>query len=240
MRPRPRPGALTAIVRSAEQVARTIDHALLKPELTTGEVLAGCALAAELHVASVCCRPIDVASCVEALAGTDVDVGTVIGFPHGDHLTATKVGEALAALDQGAVELDVVIAVGMLRSGEHVYVRDDVAAVIDAAAGRAIVKVIFENALLTDDEKVVACRLSEEAGADFVKTSTGFASGGATLHDVRLMRASVSPAVQVKASGGIRTLDELVAFLDAGATRIGTGSTAAIVEQARQRSASAG
>lgn len=227
-------------MRSAEQVARTIDHALLKPELTVDEVLAGCALAAEGHVASVCCRPIDVASCVGALAGTDVAVGTVIGFPHGAHLTATKVGEARAAMDQGAVELDVVIAIGMLRSGQEAEVRDDIAAVVDAAAGRAIVKVILENALLNDAEKVVACGLAEQAGADFVKTSTGFASGGATLDDVRLMRATVSPAVQVKASGGIRTLDELVAFLDAGATRIGTGSTAAILEQARVRSASAG
>ena len=228
-------------MRSAEQVAGTIDHALLKPELTTDEVLAGCALAAELR-RRVGVLPADRRRLVRRARwpartcdGRDGD-----RLPHGDHLTATKVGEALAAIDQGAVELDVVIAVGMLRSGEHVYVRDDVAAVIDAALGRAIVKVILENALLTDDEKVIGCRLSEEAGADFVKTSTGFAAGGATLDDVRLMRASVSPAVQVKASGGIRTLDELVAFLDAGATRIGTGSTAAIVEQARQRSASAG
>ena len=138
---------------TVEKVAKTIDHSLLKPELTIAEVLAGCEVAAEYDVASVCCRPLDVVRCADALAGTDVLVGTVVGFPHGSNLTATKVFEAERAIEQGAVELDMVIAIGLLRSGEDGYVRDDIAAVVEAAAGHAIVKVILENAYLTDEEK---------------------------------------------------------------------------------------
>jgi deoxyribose-phosphate aldolase len=212
-------------------VARTIDHALLKPELTVDDVLAGCAVAADAGVATVCCRPADVERCRLALAGSGVGVSTVIGFPHGAHLTATKVFEAQQAIEQGAVELDMVLAIGPLRGGQLDVVQGDIAAVVAAAGDAAIVKVILENAYLTDEQKVTACRLAEDAGAAYVKTSTGFAAGVATLDDVRLMRASVSPAIKVKASGGIRTRTELLAFLDAGADRIGTSSTAAILAE---------
>ena len=184
-----------------------------------------------------CCRPLDVARCADALAGTDVLVGTVIGFPHGSHLTATKVFEAERAMEQGAVELDMVIAIGMLRSGELDYVRDDITAVVAAAGDTAIVKVILENAYLTDDEKVQGCRLVEAAGAAYVKTSTGYAPTGATVADLRLMRASVSPAVKVKAAGGVRTLDALIDCLNAGIDRCGATATAAIIDELRTRRA---
>ena len=220
---------------TVRQVAKTIDHSLLKPELTVAEVLTGCELAARYDVASVCCRPLDVLRCSEALRGTDVAVGTVVGFPHGANLTRTKVFEARQAMDDGAVELDMVIAIGMLRSGELEYVRDDIAAVVEAAGDRAIVKVILENAYLTDDEKVTGCKLVEDAGAAYVKTSTGYAPTGATLDDLRLMRATVSPAVKIKAAGGVRTLDALIDCLNAGIDRCGATATATIIDDLRAR-----
>jgi deoxyribose-phosphate aldolase len=158
-------------------------------------------------------------------------VGTVVGFPHGAHATTTKVAEAQRALADGAVELDMVLAVGRLRSGADVYVEADIRAVVEVAlAEGAIVKVILENAYLDDEQKVRGCRLAESAGAHFVKTSTGFAPSGATLEDLRLMRASVSPHVQVKAAGGVRTLDALVDVLNAGASRVGATATEVILE----------
>jgi len=219
---------------TVRQIAKTIDHSLLKPELTVDEVLAGCEVAAAYDVASVCCRPLDVVRCVAALDGTDVPVGTVIGFPHGSHLTATKVFEVERAVEQGAVELDMVLAIGMLRSGEHDFVRDDVAAVVEAAGG-AIVKVILENAYLSDDEKVAGSKLAEEAGAAYVKTSTGYAPSGSTIDDLRLMRASVSPSVKIKAAGGVRTLDALLDCLNAGVDRCGATATAAIIDELKAR-----
>jgi deoxyribose-phosphate aldolase len=224
---------------TVETVAKTIDHSLLRPELTVADVLAGCEIAGRYDVASVCSRPLDVERCRGALSGSDVLVGTVIGFPHGSHLTATKVFEAQRAIEQGAVELDMVIAIGMLRSGEDGYVRDDVAAVVEAAGDRAIVKVILENAYLSDDEKVRGCRISEDSGAAYVKTSTGYAPSGATLHDLRLMRATVSPRVKVKAAGGVRTLDALIDCLNAGIERCGATATAAIIDELRARQATA-
>jgi deoxyribose-phosphate aldolase len=221
---------------TVHQIAKTIDHSLLRPELTISQVVEGCGVAAQYDVASVCARPLDVRRCVLELAGTDVLVGTVIGFPHGANLTATKVFEAQRALEDGAVELDMVLPIGWLRSGEIAYVRDDVAAVADVAhAGGAIVRVILENAYLTDEEKVAACRASEDAGADYVKTSTGFAPSGATLADLRLMRATVSPAIKVKAAGGVRTLDALIDCLNAGIDRSGATATAAIIDDLRAR-----
>jgi len=220
---------------TVRQIAKTIDHSLLKPELTVAEVLAGCELAARYDVASVCCRPLDVLRCNDALRGTDVAVGTVVGFPHGANLTRTKVFEARQAMDEGAVELDMVIAIGMLRSGELGYVRDDIAAVVDAAGDAAIVKVILENAFLTDEEKVTGCTLVEVAGAAYVKTSTGYAPTGATLDDLRLMRATVSPAVKIKAAGGVRTLEALIDCLNAGIDRCGATATAAIIDDLRAR-----
>jgi deoxyribose-phosphate aldolase len=219
-----------------EQLAKTIDHSLLKPELTEADVTAGCQLAARYHVASVCVKPSYVPLAVQLLRGSDVAVGTVLGFPHGGSTTAVKVFEANDAMDNGAVELDMVINIGELRSGNREYVLGDIRAVVKAAHKRgAIVKVIMENAYLTDDEKVLGCQLAELAGADFVKTSTGFAASGATIEDLKLMRASVGQQVQVKAAGGVRTLDALLAVIDAGCTRSGATATAAILDEFKQR-----
>jgi deoxyribose-phosphate aldolase len=221
-------------------VAKAIDHSLLRPELDDRFVEDGCRLAAEYDVASVCVRPADVARAVRLLAGTDVAVGTVVGFPHGSHTTATKVFEARRALDDGARELDMVINIGALRSGRDADVEADIAAVVAVGheAG-AIVKVILENCYLTDDEKVRGCRLAEAAGADFVKTSTGFAPGGATLDDLALMRRTVSPHIGVKAAGGVRTLDALLAVLELGVTRVGATATKAILDDFLARAAGA-
>ena len=219
-------------------IAKTIDHSLLRPELDDAAIADGCRLAAEYDVAAVCVRPADVARARDLLAGTDVAVAATVGFPHGNHLTATKVFEAQRALDDGATELDMVLQVGALRSGRDAYVQADIAAVVEVAhAHGAIVKVIFENAYLTDDEKVRSCRVSEAAGADFVKTSTGFAPSGATHDDLRLMRANTAPHMQVKAAGGVRTLDALLAVMALGVTRIGATATRAIIDDFRARKA---
>jgi deoxyribose-phosphate aldolase len=201
-------------------------------------VEAGCRLAAAYGVASACVRPADVRPAAAILAGTDVAVGTTIGFPHGNHRTDTKVFEARQALADGATELDMVLQIGALKSGRDAEVLADIAAVVDVAhTAGAIVKVIFENAYLTYEEKARACRLTEAAGADFVKTSTGFAPSGATHEDLALMRASTSPHVQVKAAGGVRTLDALLAVMALGVTRIGATATATIIDDFRARKA---
>ena len=219
-------------------IAKAIDHSLLRPELDDALVEDGCRLAAKYDAASVCCRPADVKRAVAILAGTDVAVGTTIGFPHGNHLTATKVAEARQALADGATELDMVIQIGALKSGRDADVQADIAAIVEIAhAAGAIVKVIFENAYLTDDEKVRACRASVAAGADFVKTSTGFAPSGATHDDLRLMRANAPSHVQVKAAGGVRTLDALIEVMNLGVTRIGATATEAIILDFRARKA---
>jgi len=217
------------------QLAKTIDHSLLRPELTEADVVAGCELAAKYDVASVCVKPCHVKLARQQLAGTDVAVGTVVGFPHGSNSTVTKVAEAQQAIAEGATELDMVLNIGELRSGHADYVRSDIQAVVKAANGKAIVKVILENAYLTDEEKVLGCKLCEEAGADFVKTSTGFAPGGATIPDLKLMRATVGPQVQVKAAGGVRTLDALLEVIDIGVTRVGATATAVILDEFNQR-----
>jgi deoxyribose-phosphate aldolase len=225
---------LTVAEVTYEQLAQAIDHSLLKPELTLAEVEDGCELAARYRVVTVCARPADVPRCVEVLASSGVGVGTVIGFPHGAHATATKVFEAERALADGASELDMVLNIGRLRSGEDAYVEADIRAVVEAAGG-AVVKVILENAYLTDDQKVRGCRLAEAAGAAFVKTSTGFAPSGSTLADLRLMRATVSDRVQVKAAGGVRTLDALLEVMSVGVTRVGATATATILDDFRAR-----
>ena len=223
-----------------KQIAKTIDHSLLRPELDDASIEAGCRLAAEYDVASVCVRPVDVARAKAILAGTDVKVGTVIGFPHGSSTTASKVHESHRALEDGAVELDMVIDIGALKSGRDTDVQADIAAVVNAAhAGGAIVKVILENAYLTDDEKVRGSRLTEAAGAEFVKTSTGFAPGGATHEDLALMRRTVSPHVQVKAAGGVRTLDALIDVMNLGVSRVGATATKVIIDDFRARRAGA-
>jgi deoxyribose-phosphate aldolase len=199
-------------------------------------VIDGCQLAARYDTASVCVKPCHVRLAVGLLKGTDVKVTTVIGFPHGHSLTPIKVAEAELAMDDGAVELDMVLNIGQLRSGKADFVREDIAAVCEAAHRRNVkVKVIFENAYLNNEQKILACRLSEAAGADWVKTSTGFAPSGTTLEDLRLMRANVSPKVQVKAAGGVRTLDAMLAVIDAGATRCGATATATILDDFRKR-----
>ena len=218
------------------EIAKTIDHSLLRPELDDAFIAAGCELAARYAVASVCVRPDDVRRALAILAGTDVAVGTTIGFPHGGHATATKVDEARRALADGATELDMVIQIGALKSGRDADVEADIRAVVEPAhATGAIVKVIFENAYLTDDEKVRACRLTAAAGGDFVKTSTGFAATGATHDDLRLMRASTPDHIGVKAAGGVRTLDALLDVMALGVTRIGATATEAIIEDFRAR-----
>jgi deoxyribose-phosphate aldolase len=217
-------------------IAKMIDHSLLRPDIAQDELLAGIELAREYNVASVCVRPCDVQVSAEKLAGTDVLVGTVIAFPHGTNLTEVKVFEAQKAMDQGAVELDMVLSIGRLKSGDFDVVEGDIRAVVEAAhAGSAIVKVILENSYLTNDEIIKACQICEQAGADYVKTSTGYAPSGAKLEDVKLMRQSCSPQVAVKAAGGIRTLDDVLEYRAAGTKRIGTRSTQAILEEAAER-----
>ena len=229
------PTRLTVADVTYERLAKTIDHSLLRPELAVDDVRAGCELAAQYEVASVCVRPADVSIAAELLAGATVAVGTVVGFPHGSHATATKVFEAQRALDEGAAELDMVINIGWLRSGEDERVGEDIVAVVQTAGAQAIVKVILENAYLNDDEKVRGCRLAESAGAHYVKTSTGFAPGGATIDDLKLMRATVSSEVKVKAAGGVRTLDALLEVMAIGVDRIGATQTAAILDDYRSR-----
>jgi len=219
-----------------EQLAKVIDHSLLRPELTEADVLAGCELAAKYHVATVCVKPCHAKLAKQALKDSDVLVSTVVSFPHGNSLTAIKLAEAQAGMDDGAVELDMVLNIGALRAGLADYVRDDIKAVCDAAHARGVkVKVIFENAYLTDEQKILACQLSEAAGADWVKTSTGFAPTGATIADLELMRANVSAKVQVKAAAGVRTLDALLAVIDAGVTRCGATATATMLDDFEKR-----
>ncbi|MDK1016517.1 MAG: deoxyribose-phosphate aldolase [Actinomycetota bacterium] len=226
---------LTVADVTYEQVAKMIDHSLLRPELTIDDVLEGCAVAAKYRVASATVRPADIVLSVDALSGSGVPVSTVVGFPHGSSATDTKVYEAKRCMDDGAIELDMVINIGRLLSGDVAYVTDDIAAVVAAAGADAIVKVIFENAYLNDEQKIAACKASEDAGAAFVKTSTGFAPSGATMHDLILMRSSVSPHVKVKAAGGIRTLDGLLEVMSIGVERIGATRTEAMLEDYKAR-----
>lgn len=225
---------MTGPTPTAAEVAGMIDHAILKPEFTRPEVDSQLDVAARYRIFSVCVRPSDVAHAVARLAGTGVAAGTVIGFPHGTTSTQAKVGEARQALADGAAELDMVLNIGRLRSGLLVDVEADIRAVVETA-GQHVVKVILETALLTDGEIADGCAAADRAGAAFVKTSTGFAGGGATLEHVALMRRSVGPSVQVKASGGVRDLDTVLAFLAAGVTRFGTSGTATILDDAAAR-----
>jgi len=221
---------------SYRDIAKTIDHSLLKPELDDASIEAGCLLAAKYDVASVCVRPRDVERARDLLSGSDVAVGTVIGFPHGSSRTETKVFEAGLALQNGARELDMVIDIGGLISGDDRYVQEQIAQIVEVAhKERALVKVILENAYLNDEQKVRGCRLVEAAGADFVKTSTGYAPTGATIEDLKLMRRSVSPRVGIKAAHGIRTLDALLEVLEIGVTRVGATQTAAMLDEFKAR-----
>jgi deoxyribose-phosphate aldolase len=224
--------ALNSKTITYEELAKVIDHSLLRPELTDADVIAGCQLADRYQTATVCVKPCHVKLASEILKDSTVKVSTTVGFPHGAHVTCVKVTEAQQAMDDGAVELDMVLNIGDLRSGKTEAVCADIRAVCGAAHARgAQVKVILENAYLTDEQKVLACKLAEEAGADWVKTSTGFASSGATLEDLRLMRRSVSEKVNVKAAGGVRTLPALLDVINAGANRCGATATAAILDE---------
>jgi len=213
-----------------------IDHSLLRPELTEDDIRKGCEIAIKYDVATVCCSPSDLALVAKLLKGSDVKPTTVIGFPHGYNTTETKKFEAEQAIKDGALELDMVLNISKLRSGDYDYVKKDIEAVVEVSQAHNVpVKVIFENFYLTDEQKIKASKLSEEAGADFVKTSTGFAGGGATLEDLRLMRENVSKNVQVKAAGGVRDLDMALKVREIGCTRFGATRTEGIMEECFKR-----
>ncbi len=211
-------------------IAKMIDHTLLKADTKKEQIVKLCEEAKQYGFASVCVNPTWVATAAELLKGTDVKVCTVIGFPLGANTPETKAFETKDAIEKGATEVDTVINIGALKDGNDELVERDIRAVVDAAKGKALVKVIIEACLLTEEEKVRACELAVKAGADYVKTSTGFSTGGATVEDVALMRKTVGPEIGVKASGGVRDLQGAEAMIKAGATRIGASSGVAIVQ----------
>ena len=217
-------------------VAKMIDHSLLQPTLTPTELEAGCRLALAYDVASVCIMPFYLKRCAELLRGSTVKASTTVGFPHGGHATAIKRAEAEQALAEGCEELDMVVNISETLNRNWDYVREDVRAVVEVAhAAGQKVKVIFENCYLQDDHKIELCRICSELNADWVKTSTGYGSGGATHDDLRLMRRHASPAVQVKAAGGIRDLDALLAVRALGVTRCGATRTKEMLDEHRRR-----
>ena len=212
-----------------EELASYIDHTLLKPEASREQIRAVCNEAKQYHFASVCVNSCWVPLIAEELKGSGVSVCCVIGFPLGASLSSVKAFEAREAVAAGAQEIDMVVNIGAVKSGGWELVREDIAAV-NAAKGTAKLKVIIETCLLTDEEKVRVCQIAKEAGADFVKTSTGFSTGGATVRDVELMRRTVGPEMGVKASGGIRTLEDALAMIEAGASRLGASAGVKIIE----------
>jgi deoxyribose-phosphate aldolase len=217
-------------------VAKTIDHSLLRPELDLATVREGVELAVRHDVASATVRPADVSWTAELVTGSDVLISTVVGFPHGSHTTRTKADETEELIAAGAGEIDMVLNIGRLISGDDAFVEADIRAVVEAAQGR-LVKVIFENAYLDDAQKIRACGVAASAGAGFVKTSTGFAPSGATVEDLKLMRANSPAHVQVKAAGGVRTLDALLDVMNVGVTRIGATATETILQDFKARKA---
>ena len=212
-----------------KHIASYIDHTLLKAEADESAIRKLCEEAKQHGFYSVCVNGTWVPLCRELLQGTGVKIAVVCGFPLGANDSSVKAYEAAKAAEQGAEEIDMVLQIGRLKQGDFEAVREDIRAVVQAVQGKAIVKVIFETGQLTDEQKIAACRLSEEAGAHFVKTSTGFGQGGATEDDIRLMRANVSAAIGVKASGGVRDFETAVKMIEAGATRLGTSSGVAII-----------
>lgn len=218
------------------QIASMIDHTILKPEATEKEVKVLCKEAIEYNFASVCVNPSMVSLAANILEGSPVKVCTVIGFPLGATTTAVKAFETEETIKKGATEVDMVINIGKLKERDLEYVKNDIKAVVEAAKGKALTKVIIETCLLTDEEKVIACQLSKEVGADFVKTSTGFSTGGATAADIKLMRETVGPDMGVKASGGVRSREGALTMIENGATRIGASASIAICEGQKSNS----
>jgi deoxyribose-phosphate aldolase len=212
-------------------LARYIDHTILKPDAKEGDVIKLCREALEYKFASVCVNASNVKLADSFLHGTEVKVCTVVGFPLGATTKETKAFEAAQAIENGAAEVDMVINIGALKSGKLETVEEDIKAVADVCKGKALLKVIIETCLLTDEEKTKACELSKKAGANFVKTSTGFSTGGATAEDITLMRRIVGPEMGVKASGGIRNLESVLKMIEAGATRIGASASISIVNE---------
>ena len=219
-----------------KDLARMIDHTILKADATEMEVEKLCTEALEYNFASVCINPSMVEKAANMLKGSDVKVCTVIGFPLGATTTEVKAFETEDVIKKGATEVDMVINIGKLKEGNIEYVKKDIEAVVNAAKGKALTKVIIETCLLTDEEKVTACKLSKEAGADFVKTSTGFSTGGATASDIKLMRETVGPDMGVKASGGVRSREDAELMIENGATRIGASASIAICEGTKSNS----
>jgi deoxyribose-phosphate aldolase len=218
-----------------EQIAKMIDHSLLAPGITDRELEEGCRLGLQYHVASICIKPYALRRCAELLSGGTVAPGTVIAFPHGSNCTAVKVAEAEQAIADGGLELDMVANIGKVLSGDWDYVRRDIGAVVECAHQAGVkVKVIFETCFLQDEHKIRLCEICGEVNADWVKTSTGFGTGGATVEDLRLMRKHAPPHVQVKAAGGIRTLAALLEARAAGATRCGATKSVAILDECRR------
>jgi deoxyribose-phosphate aldolase len=221
---------------NSREIAALIDHTLLKPEATRSDIDRICQQALKHHFASVCVNSVFVAHVARSLRGSGVKTCVVVGFPLGANLTAVKLAEARAALDEGAQELDMVINIGTLKAGDDAAVKQEIEALVKVAHERdAILKVIIEACLLSEEEKVRACRAAKDAHADFVKTSTGFSTAGANIADVALMRRTVDPGLGVKASGGVRTLEDLLEMVDAGANRIGTSNGVSIVLEAQAK-----
>lgn len=217
-------------------IAKMIDHSLLNPVLTDRELEAGCRLAVEYDVASACVKPYFLKRCAELLGGSSVAASTVIGFPHGGHTTAVKVAEAEQALRDAGTELDMVVNIGKVLSADWDYVREDIRAVVDVThAGGGLVKVIFENCFLEDGHKIRLCEICAEVGADFVKTSTGYGTGGATIADLKLMRLHSPPHIRVKSAGGVRTLDALLEVRAIGVARSGATRTAEMLDECKRR-----
>lgn len=214
-----------------KELAKMIDHTLLKPEATYEQIVKLCKEALEYGFASVCINPCYVNAAYQLLKGSDVKVCTVVGFPLGAATSETKAFEAVQAVNRGASEIDMVINVGYLKSGNHDYVEEDIKTLVNKINGRALVKVIIETCLLDDEEKIIACKLAKKAEADFVKTSTGFNMSGATSEDVALMYETVSPNLKVKASGGIRTYEDAIKMINAGASRIGVSASVKIINK---------
>ena len=221
---------------SAYDIAQMIDHSLLNPKFTWQEVEAGCHLAAEYQCITVCVKPCDVQLAFGILKGSKVITTSVIGFPHGSNITEIKVLEARRALEEGCGEVDMVMNIGRFLSGDYSLVQDDIAAVCEEVhKGKAILKVILENAYLTEEQIKKACEICAAVKADFTKTSTGYAPYGARIQDLKIMRANTPPSMQVKAAGGVRQLDDALAVRAVGVTRFGCTTTANMIQEARQR-----